>query len=201
MKRLAIIVAALLCMGQQQNCNEECGCGKFKSIDASAPGLITYVCDCEAQPTPTPTASPTPAPRPTPSPTPSPTPESTPSPTPDPTPPACPGIGVKIDATCAGATPYCGIQDTKNPRVRAGVSNVVLDATYYQYQPWQEVHHRHECYPGPIVSWSPVDEVNCSACRSNCHLITCYDFTDPGSYTWTVTGANGSQDTIIVSVR
>ena len=195
MRRLAIILAAILCMGQYK-C-EECPCGIFE-VDASEQGIVRYICDCDPGPTPTPTASPTPTPGPTPDPTPAPTPEPSPSPTP---PPACQGIGLKIDARCAGGTPHCGIQDTKNPRVRKGVSNVVLDATYYQNQLWNEVHHGHVCYPGPVVSWSDVLEVNCGPCRSNCHLVTCYDFTDPGNYTWVATGSNGAQESITVRAR
>ena len=141
-----------------------------------------------AEPPPSPTLTPTP----------------TPEPTPTPTPPPCEGLGLKIDARCAGSTPGCGIPDppgySKAPRIHAGTS-VWFDATYFLGQPGNEVHKGAECYPGPVLGWSDVDEVDCNDCWSDCHDLTCYAFTDPGSYTWLATGSGGVEASITVSAR
>jgi len=132
-------------------------------------------------------------------------PKPTPEPTPEPTPvPTCEGLGLKIDARCAGGTPDCGIPDppgySKNPLIHTG-SSIWFDATYYLGQPWNEVHVRDACYPGPVLSWSDVPAVDCSDCRDNCHGLTCRDFADPGDYTWLVTGSGGVEAQIVVMAR
>jgi hypothetical protein len=120
-----------------------------------------------------------------------------PPPEPTPTPgPACPGLGLKIDARCAGSTPNCGIPDppgySKAPVIDHG-NSVWFDATYYLNQPSHEVHSGDACYPGPIQSWSDV--------WSDCHGLTCWDFTDPGRYIWTAFGSGGVSHSIEVTVR
>ena len=88
-------------------------------------------------PTPTPTPVPTPTPTPTPVPTPTPTPVPTPTPTPIPTPTqqpvptSAPGTGSYVDAI--GTINYDFAHEvhkiTNEERVKAGVSEVVLDTT------------------------------------------------------------------------
>jgi len=113
-------------------------------------------------------------------------------------------LGIKIDARCAGITPECGIPDppgwSKAPQIICG-NSVWFDATYFLEKPWVEVHKGHECYPGPILEWSKVDEVDCNDCWSDCHGLTCWDFTDPGRYTWVVTGSGGVEGEITVEAR
>lgn len=127
-----------------------------------------------------------------------------PEPTPTPTPvQVCQGLGLKVDVRCAGQTPNCGIPDppgySKNPLIRTG-NSVWFDATYYLNQPWNEVHKGSACYPGPILKWSNVDEIDCKHCESDCHILTCWDFTDPGDYTWTVFGV-GVETRVTVKAR
>jgi hypothetical protein len=129
-------------------------------------------------------------------PTPTPAPDASPTPVPG----TCPGLGITIDAHCAGSTPNCGINgSSKDPHVKRG-AKVWLDASYYVEAPRNKVHDGDECYPGPISHWEAVDGVYCREPFANGHSMTCGPFEEKGEFYFEACGA-GLCEPITVTVR
>jgi hypothetical protein len=170
------------------------------TLDPAAVVVVPIPVPVPGDPAGSPVTTPTPTPVPDPTPVAAPTPTPEPKPAPTPPPGNCPGIGITIDARCAGSTPDCGIEDSsKSPTVTAG-SKVSLDASYYLDSPRNKVHYGDACYPGPIGSWDTPAGVECRPPYSNNHMIMCGPYEQSGRYRFEVCGG-GVCEGFSVAVR